>query len=319
MDKDTIKQQRSRTAIATRREETPTAIRMTTPSVFQIMERKTWEHSQVRKKLLCLQEKYRAALYLYEVVASTASALEEALLDFDTLNIDPTDGVKRQSLLSLTEVSNTSCASTALEVDIARNHGTKLVIEASREKIKASNGIPTPDLSHMIEERARQNVQLEQELAYLEKKHRAVKYLYKEMSLVVDVLKGGIHNFQSLTMNTENDNGTPPAPTAVDIKIARNHGTTMAIEASREKIQTSKRMPTPDLSQIIQERTRQIVELEQELTCLEEKHGAAEYLYEEVTLVLTSLQKALLNSCELSTWPDGRQTSAVTTTPQMRA
>jgi hypothetical protein len=301
MDKDIIKQQRSEAKVATKREGNSKTASTTTPSVFQIMEIKTWEHGQLRKKLLCLQEKYRAALYLYEVVANAASALEEALVDFDSLNVNPADDVEREPLLSLTEITDNSCASAALGTIIARDLGTARVLETSREKIQASKRMPTPDLSHMIEERARENSQLEQELAYLEKKHRAVRYLCKEMTLVVDVLKGGVHNFQRLTMNTEDNNGTPPTPTVVDAKIARNHGTTMAIEASREKIQTSKRMPTPDLSEIIQERTRQIIQLEYELTYLEEKHGAAEYLYEEVVLVLTSLQNALLSSCKLST------------------
>jgi hypothetical protein len=52
-------------------------------------------------------------------------------------------------------------------------------------------------------------------------------------------------------------------------------------------------MPTPDLSQIIRERTRQIMQFEQELLCLEQKYRAAEYLYQEILLVLPTLQEAL--------------------------
>jgi uncharacterized protein (DUF3084 family) len=74
----------------------------------------------------------------------------------------------------------------------------------------------------------------------------------------------------------------------------------MAIEASREAIQAAKKMPTPDLSQMIRERTRQIMQLEQELLCLEQKYGAAEYLYQEILLVLSTLQEALRNFGKLS-------------------
>jgi uncharacterized protein (DUF3084 family) len=84
------------------------------------------------------------------------------------------------------------------------------------------------------------------------------------------------------------------------MKIANNHGTTMAIEASREATQAAKKMPTADLSQMIRERTRQIMQLEQELLCLEQKYGAAEYLYQEILLVLSTVQEALGNLGKLS-------------------
>jgi hypothetical protein len=44
----------------------------------------------------------------------------------------------------------------------------------------------------MIEQRTRQNAQLEQELAYLELKYRAVKYLYKKVVLIVAGLKDAL-------------------------------------------------------------------------------------------------------------------------------
>lgn len=288
-------------ATYTRQEKIQTTKSMPTPSLTQIVERKTWEHGQLRKKLLCLQEKYGAALRLYEVVANVATALEEALLDFDNLNIDTADDATGELFVPLTKVTDIPIAPTAVGVEIGGNHGSTMAIGVNRDRIQASNRMPTHDLPQMIAERTRQNILLEQELAYREKKHRAVKYLYGEMSLVVDVLKEGLHNFKSLNMGTGDDAKTPPIPTAVDIEIARSHGSTMAIEASREWIQASKRMPTPNLSDMIKERTSQIIQLERELACLEEKYGAAEYLYQEVTLVLTSLQRALLKSCKLST------------------
>jgi hypothetical protein len=53
-------------------------------------------------------------------------------------------------------------------------------------------------------------------------------------------------------------------------------------------------LPTPNLPQIIRERTDQIIYLEQELAFIDKKHRAAEYLYHKVHLVLISLQQALV-------------------------
>jgi hypothetical protein len=59
-------------------------------------------------------------------------------------------------------------------------------------------------------------------------------------------------------------------------------------------------MLTSDLSQMIRERIQQIIQLKQELLCLEQRYGAAEYLYQEILLVLSTLQEALRNFGKLS-------------------
>jgi hypothetical protein len=53
------------TIIETEEEKSSADDGVPTPSLSQIVERKTWEHGQLRQKLLCLQEKYQAALCLY--------------------------------------------------------------------------------------------------------------------------------------------------------------------------------------------------------------------------------------------------------------
>jgi hypothetical protein len=88
----------------------------------------------------------------------------------------------------------------------------------------------------MIEQRTGQNTQLKQELVYLELKHRAVKYFYKKVVSIVVGLKDALQNFNSLYKTTSCNSDTPPALIALDIKIANNYSTTMAIEASREAI-----------------------------------------------------------------------------------
>jgi hypothetical protein len=46
-----------------------------------------------------------------------------------------------------------------------------------------------------------------------------------------------------------------PTPTAVDKDIAQDGGSSVAIEKSNERLQASKKMRTPGLSQIIEQRT----------------------------------------------------------------
>ena len=93
----------------------------------------------------------------------------------------------------------------------------------------------------------------------------------------------------------------PPSLTAVDAEIARNQGSSVAIEATQENLQAVKKMPTPSLSQIIEQRTWENGQLRQELAYQQRKHGASMYLLEEVKLVVTTLQQALVNFQKLST------------------
>jgi len=94
---------------------------------------------------------------------------------------------------------------------------------------------------------------------------------------------------------------TPPALTAVDTEIARNQGSSVAIEATPERMQAAKKMPTPSLTHIIEQKTWENGQLHQELAYQQRKHGASMYLLEEVRLVVGSLQQALLNFQKLNT------------------
>jgi hypothetical protein len=93
---------------------------------------------------------------------------------------------------------------------------------------------------------------------------------------------------------------TPPLPTALDEEIARNQGSSVAIEATQERLQQAKKMPTPSLAQIIEQRTWENGQLRQELAYQQRKHGASMYLLEEVKLVIDSLQQALVNFQKLN-------------------
>jgi hypothetical protein len=94
---------------------------------------------------------------------------------------------------------------------------------------------------------------------------------------------------------------TPPAPTAVEVEIASHKGSTVAIDATKERMQAAKKMPTPSLSQMIEQRTWENSQLKQELAYRQRKHGASMYLLEEVRLVVESLQQALLTFQKLNT------------------
>ena len=60
------------------------------------------------------------------------------------------------------------------------------------------------------------------------------------------------------------DNG-PPAPNKVNLKIARHKGSSVAVDATYERLQASKYSPTPSLSQIIEDLTRENGRLRYEL------------------------------------------------------
>ena len=84
-------------------------------------------------------------------------------------------------------------------------------------------------------------------------------------------------------------------PTAVDAEISRN------LEAANENFQAPKRMPSPNLSQMVEQRTWENGQLRQELMYQQRKHGASMYFLEEVRLAVESLQQALVNFEKLDT------------------
>ncbi|KAK3369560.1 hypothetical protein B0T24DRAFT_508291, partial [Lasiosphaeria ovina] len=49
----------------------------------------------------------------------------------------------------------------------------------------------------------------------------------------------------------------PPEPTPLDVEIARNQGTSIAIEATSENLQAAKGLPPANLSQTIEQKTRE--------------------------------------------------------------
>ena len=88
----------------------------------------------------------------------------------------------------------------------------------------------------------------------------------------------------------ESESDTPPRPTAIDIEIARNKGTTVAIEATNENLQASKSDPTPSLSEMIEQVTRENGRLREQLAHLQAKEGPNTFLMDKVTFLMKELE-----------------------------
>jgi hypothetical protein len=96
----------------------------------------------------------------------------------------------------------------------------------------------------------------------------------------------------------------PPELTPIDTEIAQHQGSSVAIEATQERLQASKNLPTPSLSRIIEQRTWENGRLRQELAYQQKKNGASMYLLEEVKNTIESLQQALVNFQRLNRMED---------------
>jgi regulator of replication initiation timing len=80
------------------------------------------------------------------------------------------------------------------------------------------------------------------------------------------------------------------APTAVDLEIRRHHGNTVALEATSERLQASKKAPISDLTQRIYELTKENGQLRLEIKYLQENLQPLLGLEEDAEFVLGSLE-----------------------------
>ncbi len=88
---------------------------------------------------------------------------------------------------------------------------------------------------------------------------------------------------------------SPPAPTKVDLEIARNHGSSMAIDATTERLQASKNIPTPSLTEIIADLSRRNGHLTRQALYGDRMRELGTDLLEEATFVLERLRMAVIN------------------------
>jgi hypothetical protein len=100
-----------------------------------------------------------------------------------------------------------------------------------------------------------------------------------------------------------------PNPEASWRANTRKQSSHMAIESVLGRTETAKKMPAPDMSIIMEQRTWENAQLRKELAYQQRKHGASMYLLEEVKLVMETLQQALVNFQKLNTeLEDGTET-----------
>ncbi|KAI9658225.1 MAG: hypothetical protein M1821_002357 [Bathelium mastoideum] len=87
----------------------------------------------------------------------------------------------------------------------------------------------------------------------------------------------------------------PPIPNEVDIEIARHNGSSLAVDATRERLQAAKFSPTPSLSQIIEELTRENGRLRRELAFRHRLDRLGHDLHDEAGYIIERLRMALIN------------------------
>ena len=76
---------------------------------------------------------------------------------------------------------------------------------------------------------------------------------------------------------------------------AHDPGSPARVNGTMETPQVAKKISTPNISQIIEQRTWENEQLRKELIYQQRKNGVSMYLLEEVKLVVKSLRKALEN------------------------
>lgn len=83
-------------------------------------------------------------------------------------------------------------------------------------------------------------------------------------------------------------------PSAIDLKIRRNHGTTVALEATPEHLQASKNAPIPELSQRVHELTKENGRLRLEARYYQQMQEAVRALQEDVKFVAETMRNSIV-------------------------
>ncbi|GKU06778.1 hypothetical protein FLAG1_09467 [Fusarium langsethiae] len=86
----------------------------------------------------------------------------------------------------------------------------------------------------------------------------------------------------------------PASPRPIDREIAKAHGESVSLEATRDKLEASKVSTNQSPQDIIVERTREVGRLRAEVAYLQDVRRLGEYLCEEVEYVIDRLQLAVI-------------------------
>jgi hypothetical protein len=85
-----------------------------------------------------------------------------------------------------------------------------------------------------------------------------------------------------------------PSPPPIDEEIARNNGKSVAIEATNERLQASKTITTPSLSEIIKYQNRETDQLQRKLAYMQRKQALDTYLVQRGTQAKEVLEEAII-------------------------
>jgi hypothetical protein len=85
----------------------------------------------------------------------------------------------------------------------------------------------------------------------------------------------------------------PPRPTPLDVVIGQHHGSTVALEATPDRLQTAKNKPIPSLSERIEQLSTENGHLRHEMFYYQRMHDATRDFQEDVKQVLEKLRRAV--------------------------
>lgn len=86
----------------------------------------------------------------------------------------------------------------------------------------------------------------------------------------------------------------PMAPTVVDLEIEHHQGNTVALEATPERLQASKKAPMPSLPQRIHELTKENGQLRLEVRYYQQMQEAIQALQEDAKFVAETLERTIV-------------------------
>ncbi|KAI0191343.1 hypothetical protein F4808DRAFT_465390 [Astrocystis sublimbata] len=79
----------------------------------------------------------------------------------------------------------------------------------------------------------------------------------------------------------------------IDEAIAKARGSSVALDATRQSLEAGKMCPAPSLKEIIEDRTREVGRLREELAYVKEVEQLGDYLRQELEYVMGRLGMAL--------------------------
>jgi hypothetical protein len=94
-------------------------------------------------------------------------------------------------------------------------------------------------------------------------------------------------------VDTSHRSSRPPVPTPIDNLIDRNQGSSVALEATRPRMEASKRLMTPTPFQRVEQLTRENAALREEMARYHRLQSANGYFIEETKKALDLLQQAV--------------------------